>query len=250
MWGARSAALRALIAGLCVAAATATLALLADDFDDTHLRVIATSFGFSLFSAFGASGDALRRQADDWRASLGAATAATSLVGFVLLVLAVWLGDESEGLWQAFGVAGLLALWGSHTSLVLRARRHDDPPLVVALVWTSVVTAAFDTLVGAGAILGVDGVSDGFVRLVAVALVIMVLSTALPPLVRKLTGVPVRAETNAVGPRRPPPGAALTLGNVADEVAAAATRLDAVQTPADVRREAAALRELAARARR
>src|SRR2546423_4081365 len=178
MWEARSVALRGLIVGLCVAAATAITALLAGDFDDTHWRVIATSLGFSLFSAFGASGDALRRQAGDWRATLGAATATLALAAFVLLVSAIWLGDGSGTLWRSFGVAGLLALWGSHASLVVRAQRRDDAPLVDALVWTSIATATFDTLVGEVAILGVvDDVSDAFVRLVAVAPVVIGLST-------------------------------------------------------------------------
>ena len=247
VWEARSVALRGLIAGLCVAAATAIAALVTGEFDDTHWRVIATSLGFSLFSAFGASGDALRRQTADWRVTLGKATAGAALTGFVLLVLAVWFGDDSETLWRAFGVAGLLALSGSHASLVLRAHRRDDTGLVSALVWTSIVTSVFDTVVGDVAIIGtVDDVSDGFVRLVAVVLVIMVLSTVLAPLARKVAGTPVRVETDAFGGRP----AALTLAGLADEVAAAASRLDAARTAADAHREAAALRELAARARR
>ena len=74
----------------------------------------------------------------------------------------------------------------------------------------------------------------------------MVLSTVLAPLARKVAGTPVRVETDAFGGRP----AALTLAGLADEVAAAASRLDAARTAADAHREAAALRELAARARR
>jgi hypothetical protein len=40
------------------------------------------------------------------------------------------------------------------------------------------------------------------------------------------------------------------VADLADELAAAASRLDSAGFPADVRREAASLRELAARARR
>jgi hypothetical protein len=247
VWEAKSLAVRGLIVGLCVAAATAIVALVAGDFDDTDWRVIATSLGFSLFSAFGAAGDALRRQAAGLRTALGAATSVAAFAGFVLLVLAVWRGDDSETLWRAFGVVGLLALCGSHASLVLRAHRPDDTPLVSALVWTSIVTATFDAIVGDVAIIGaVDDVGDVFVRLVAVVLVIMVLSTVLAPLARRVAGMPVRVDTDAFGGRP----AALTVAGLADEVAAVASRLDAARTAADARREAAALRELAARARR
>src|SRR3954451_1112334 len=71
MWEARAIALRGLIAGLCVAAATAIAARATGEFDDTHRGVIATSLGFSLFSAFGASGDALRRGAGRWGGGRG-----------------------------------------------------------------------------------------------------------------------------------------------------------------------------------
>jgi hypothetical protein len=247
----RRLAVRALVAGLCIAAATAIAALASGDFDDTHWRVIATSLGFSVFSALAASGNALWRQADDWRVGLGASTAAAALIAFALLILVVWLDDDAEALWRAFGIAGLLALWGSHASLVLRAQRCDDPPLVSALVWTSIATAAFDTLVADAAILAiVDDVSDGFVRLAAVVLVVMVLSTALPPLLRRVAGSQAGAAPDAFGRPASAPQTRLTVAGLADELVAAASRLDATKTPADVRREADSLRDLAARARR
>lgn len=247
----RRLTVRALVAGLCVAAATAIAALASGDFDDTHWRVIATSLGFSVFSALGASGNALWRQADDWRVAIGATTAATALIAFMSLILVVWLNDDGEALWRAFGIAGLLALWGSHASLVLRVQRRDDPPLMSALVWTSIATAAFDMLVADVAILAiVDDVSEGFVRLAAVVLVIMVLSTALPPLLRRTAGSQARAVPDAFGRPASAPGTKLTMASLADELVAAASRLDAIKTPADVRREADSLRDLAARARR
>src|SRR3954469_14823810 len=99
MWEARAIALRGLIAGLCVAAATAIAALATGEFDDTHWRAIATSLGFSLFSAFGAAGEALRREARVRRRVLVAATAVAAAAAFALLVPAVWFGDDSDALW-------------------------------------------------------------------------------------------------------------------------------------------------------
>ena len=247
----RRAVGRAVIAGLCLAAAAAILALATGEFDDTPWRVIVTSVGFSFFSALGGSGEALRREAHDWRAVLGGLTTAAAVLAFVLLVGATWIDDDDETLLRAFGLCGLTSLCGSHASLVLRARRRDDSPLVTFLVWTSIVTATFETLVGDIAIVGaVDDVSDDFVRLLAAVLVVTVLSSVLPPLQRRLAGEAPRAHPSDPGEgahagRRP-----ISPSELADEIAAVARRLDDVGMPVDVRREAAVLRDLAARARR
>ena len=71
-------------------------------------------------------------------------------------------------------------------------------------------------------------------------LVVTVLSTALPPIMRRLNRTPARAD--AFGRR-------VSAAELADELIAAAGRLDRAETPGDARREAAALRELADRAR-
>ena len=47
---------------------------------------------------------------------------------FALLTLAIWFDDSgSEFLWRAWGVVAITALWASHWSLVLRARRPRTP---------------------------------------------------------------------------------------------------------------------------
>jgi hypothetical protein len=232
---------RALIAGLCVAAAAAIAALLTGDFSETHARIVGTSLGFSFFTGLGAAGDSLRREARDWRVLVGAGTSGLALLSFVLLVAAIWLGDDADALWQAWGAFALAALCGSHASLVLRGQRPGDTPRVSALVWTSIVTATFETVIGIAYIVElVDDVGDGVVRLIGVVLVVTVLSTALPPIMRRLNRTPPPAD--AFGRR-------VTVAELADELSAAAGRLERVETPGDARREAAALRELADRAR-
>jgi hypothetical protein len=124
---------------------------------------------------------------------------------------------------------------------VLRGQRPGDTPGVSALVWTSIVTATFETVIGIAYIVElVDDVGDGVVRLIGVVLVVTVLSTALPPIMRRLNRTPPPAD--AFGRR-------VTVAELADELSAAAGRLERVETPGDARREAAALRELADRAR-
>ena len=137
---------RALIAGLCVAAAAAITALLTGDFTDTHWRVVGTSLGFSVFTALGAAGDVLRRRARDWRAAIGVATVASAAAAFALLVAACWLDSEAEGLWQAWGCVALVALCGSLWSLVLRGRRRTDTQAVTTLVVVSLATSALTTV--------------------------------------------------------------------------------------------------------
>jgi hypothetical protein len=238
----RRAALGALIAGLCLAAAAAVTALVSGEFNDTHARVIGSSLGFGVFSALGAAGAELWRDGRGWRRALGGATAVAALVAYVLLLAALWLFDDEGTVWRAFGVAGLLALWGSHASLVLRARRPRDTPLVTALVWISIAGGAFDMLIADAALVEVVGeVEEGFARLTAAILVVVILSTALPPLLRKFSsthGAPSREDQG------------ITMADIAGELTAAASRLDAAGHPPAVRREAASLRELAARARR
>jgi hypothetical protein len=232
---------RALIAGLCVAALAAIAALLTGDFSDTHARIVGTSLGFSFFTGLGAAGDSLRREARDWRVTVGASTSALALLSFVLLVAAIWLGDDSDGLWQAWGAVGLAALCGSHASLVLRGQRPGDTQLVSTLVWTSIVTATFETVTGIAYIVElVHEAPDAVVRIIGVVLVVTVLSTALPPIMRRLNRTP--AKPDAFGRR-------VSAAELADELLAAAGRLDRVETPGDARREAATLRELAARTR-
>jgi hypothetical protein len=232
---------RALIAGLCVAAAAAIAALLQGDFGDTHWRIVGTSLGFSFFTALGAAGDALRRHTRGWRMLVGAATTAVAAISFGLLLIGLWGDIDRDMYWQVWGACALVALCGSHASLVLRAQRPGDSPLIRFLVWTSIGTAAFDTLGGdLGLLEVVDDVSDGVIRLLGVVLVITVLSTALPPIMRRLDRG--TAPADAFGHRLP-------TRELADEINAAATRIERVATPTDARREAAELRRLAERAR-
>ena len=243
---------RVLVAGLCVAAAAAIFALVAGDFSDTHWRIVLTSLGFSITTAFAGAGDALRVRArrGSPEALVGAATMVLAATTYLLALVLIWIEDATDGdaVWRVFAVTGLLTLCGSHASLVLRARRRGDTPLIRALVAFSIGGVVLDTLVLDAGILGaVDDVSDFVVRVLAVVLVLAILATLLPPILRVLGNVPERRVHDAFGrePQREP----LETHELADALRDAADRVDAIATPVDARREAAALRELAARAR-
>lgn len=240
---------RALIGGLCVAAAAAIFALLAGDFDETHARVIGTALGFSIFAAFAGAGDALRSRDGEAYRAIGTATFAVSIVAFVLLLIPVWIEEDGETAWEVWGVAAVLSLCGSHVSLVLRGERDTDTPQIRALVLGSIVAAVIVTTFAVLAIAqALDSVDEGWDRVVAVILVLLLLATALPPLMRRFGGAP---PSDAARPREGarPADAPLTPRALADELAEAADRLERIEGRADARREAERLRDLAARAR-
>jgi hypothetical protein len=232
----------ALVAGLCITALVAILALLTGSWSDTSWRVVGTSLGFSVFTSTAAAGAALRLRPEGWARALGAATIGSSAAALLTLLIALWT-DGDDWTWRAWGVAGLAALWSSHASLMLRALRSGDSTAVRRLTAVSVSTLAIDTGIGMLAVLGAfeDVDSDPVVRGLAVLLVITLLSTALPPILRRLQRRPAGASRPAAAafgtPRR--------AGGLAGEVAEVAARLDAMDLPPRAQAEVERLRELA-----
>jgi hypothetical protein len=235
----------ALVAALCVAAITASAAILTGDFDETDARVIGTSMGFAVFSATAASGASLRFRESDVLRGLGLATMALSAVSFVLLVMAIW-NDSADDAWQVFGSAALAALACSHASLVGGAARPTDSETVRALGGTSITLAAADAFFGILAVSGaVEEVAEGFGQLMAVLVILLLLTTALPPILRRLQ----RSAAAPVSPVANLDQAAIPQPLVA-EVLAAADRIDSLNADpgnraSDIRRECERLRRLA-----
>jgi hypothetical protein len=234
----RRAAGQALVAGLTIAALTAVVALLSGNFGDTEVRVILTSIGFAVSGATAASGAGLRLRASGLLRALGTGTALLSGVAFALLVLGLWTNTDdwgSEGIWRAFGVSGLLAIAGSHACVVLGGRRPSDPDAVTALVFASLALAAFDA---AGGILAICGfTADGMAQFFAATLVLLVLTTVLPPILRRIQQAPA-------------PGPATPIQRFAGEVEAAADRIEELNRgpsnrAPEIRREVERLRSLA-----
>jgi hypothetical protein len=234
----RRAAGQALVAGLTIAALTAVVALLTGSFDDTEVRVILTSIGFAITSSTAAIGAAQRYRRSAALRALGTATALLSGATFVLLVLGIWTNDwGTEAIWRAFGCTSVLAVSGSHACLVLGARRPSDTDLIRSLVIASVALAVFDTV---GALLPISGIAEGVTdvaQLFAATLVLLVLTSVLPPILRRIQpareGVPATA-----------------LQRFAGEVEAAAERIDELSRgpsnrAPEIRREVERLRELA-----
>jgi hypothetical protein len=238
----RRAAGWGLVGGLSVAALTAVGALLAGDFGDTEWRVVLSSLGFALASAVAASGATARLRSSGLLRAVGTATAVLAGIAYALLLAGLWTDDwGTEGIWRSFGCAAVLAIAGSHACVVLGARRRSDSDLVKLLVRSSVVLAVIDTIGGLLPIAGViEEVDEGGAKFFGVTLVLLLLTTLLPPLIRRLQ--PARE-----APAEPRQDA---VGLLADEVATIADRIDelasgpALRTP-EIRREAERLRKLA-----
>ena len=232
----------ALVAGLCITALVAIVALLTNSWSDTSWRVVGTSLGFSVFTSTAAAGAALRLRPKGWAHALGVATIGSSAAALLTLLIALWT-DGDDWTWRAWGVAALAALWSSHASLSLRALRSDDSTAVVRLIAVSIVTLGIDTGIGMLAVVGAfdDVDSEPVERGLAVLLVITLLSTALPPILRRLQQRPGGASTPAAAAF----GAPRRVGGLAGEVAEVAARLDAMDLPPRAQAEVDRLRELA-----
>jgi len=212
-----------LVGGLTIAALTAVVALLGGEVDDTELRVILTSIGFALLSSTAAVGAAQRLRASSGLRALGTATMMLSGAAFALLAIAC-----------------------SHACVVLGARRASDSAVVDLLVFASLGLAALDTLGGLAPIAGLtDEVDEGWAKLLAATLVLLVLTSVLPPILRRLQEAPhaVPGKGGATSRRE-------ALDFLTGEVEAIANRLDELNREPgsrgpEIRREVERLRNLA-----
>jgi hypothetical protein len=192
----------ALVTGLCFAAAAAVLALLTGSFDDTDTRVIFTSIGFAIASATASSGAAARLRPSEGLQLLGTATLVLSIAAFVLLLAGLWTNmDEwgSAGVWRTFGCVAILGVAGSHACLMLGALRRADVPVVRVLTLSSIGFAAFDSLAVILPLAGlVDDIDEPWPRIFGAALVLLVLTSVLPPIMRRMQPA-ARPSENANG---------------------------------------------------
>jgi hypothetical protein len=227
----------ALVGSLCVAAATAIVALAGGSFDDTDWKVIGTSLSFAAYSALASSGASVRVKEHPAAPALGVATIAAASLGWALLLAEIWIDFDDETIVRACAVVTIAALAGSHASLVLRGTRAGDTAVISALVVASIALGVLDGTAGAVAIAANLDVTDAGERLMAVALVLLLLTTALPPVLRRMQ--PARPAPDWPEPRDG------SLERLAGAVVASTERIERLDDPAAVRAECRRLRELA-----
>jgi hypothetical protein len=231
------------VGSLCAAALVAIVALVSDSFDDTDWRLIGTSLSFAVYSALAASGAALRVKEHPVAGPLHLVTVAAAAVAWALLLVLLWAElDDGEALARTWGVATIAALACSHASVVLRGTRTSDTAAISALVLASIALGALDATAGALAAAGAVEIDekDPLSRLMAVSVVLLLLCTALPVVLRRL-----RPPVDATPAASWPAPRASTLERLAAEVVAATERIEGLDDRDAVRAECRRLRELA-----
>lgn len=233
----RRVALQALVAGLVIAAAAAIVALLRGSIDETELRVILTSVALSVFGSLAAVAAATGDSRSAAIRRFGRAASALAVVSFLLFLPAVWTDRADEALWRAWGCASILAVAGTHTALVLRSRQPTDGNGIAWIASASVVLGAADALAALAPVSGVvDDVDEGLARLFAVGLVLLVLTTILPPLLR-------RVQRSSAEQAPADAGVGSQVAEIADRIGDLAA--GSVADSHELRRELARLRRLA-----
>jgi hypothetical protein len=230
--------IRVVVGSLLVAGAAACVALLGGGFSDLDWKIIATSTLLALVSATAGAGLAVRHR----QAALGTTTTALSLLAFVLVLVGMWPELDSETFWRITGCVAIGALEGAHASFVLSRRRDDDPAGAVTATRVAVVAAAISSVMGILPAAGATSESidaEGYAQILGVVLVIQLVATAVAPLLRRLGTDAARPAAAALSPA----------DRLADEIAAAADRIERIAAHPQVSDECERLRRLARTAR-
>lgn len=193
--GLRRALLVATVAALSATALLAIVALLAGDFGDVELRILATTGGFALSSLIATRGTALLEQGRFL--PLGRAVIGLSALAFLSELWVLWIDDDSDAGWKtyvcAIAIAGAL---GQIAGMIAR-RRPSDPPSVRAIVWAAAACALILAAMACLAALAeID--SAGYYQAFGAIVVLDILGVVLQTVIRRL-GSPVQS-ASGTGP--------------------------------------------------
>jgi hypothetical protein len=181
----RRVLLIATIAALSLTALIAIVALLAAEFGDTELRILATTAGFGFASLLAMRGTVLldqRRQQTLARAVIG-----LSALAFVVELWAVWIDSDDSAPWKSYVCVLAAATALAQIAGMIARRRPSDPPSIGPLVWAAGICAVVLALMAIGAAIAeID--EAGYYQLFGVVAVLDVLGIALQPVVRRLGG--------------------------------------------------------------
>jgi hypothetical protein len=173
----------AAIGALSLTALIAIIALLAGNFGDTELRILATTGGFGLSSLLATRGTALLEQRR--YVALGRTVAAASALSFLCLLWILWIDDDSEAAWKSYVCTIAIAAALAQIAGMLSSARSDDPPSIRPLILAAGATAALVAGLACGAALG-EISRAGYYRIFGVLVVLDAFLVALQPVVRRL----------------------------------------------------------------
>jgi hypothetical protein len=241
------------VASLVIAALVAIRSILGGGFNSDDGRVIATSVGFGVFTATGSAGVVLRTRDPERLPLLSLGTMIVSGASFVFLLIALWgSNSDSDSVVRWFATTAIMALGGSFVCLTLAGSRPTDGPTVENLRSASIILAVAASMLAIGASAGLKANPDeGYWKLVAVVVILLLLATTLVPILRRLEhGRPAATPTAAPASIRVPSASSTTHTTAplpfTTEVLATAARIEALTAGDDaVQQELARLRELA-----
>jgi hypothetical protein len=173
----------ATVTALSVTALIAIIALLAGDFDDTQLRILATTGGFGLSSLIAMRGTALIDQGR--YTTLGRTVLGLCALSFVLELWPVWLDTDSDAAWKSYvcsiAIAGAL---GQIAGMIARRRATDPPSIRLLFAGAGTCAVVLALMACAAALAEVD--EAGYYQLFGAVAVLDILALVLQPVVRRL----------------------------------------------------------------
>jgi hypothetical protein len=171
------------IVALSATAIIAIVALLAGDFADTELRVLATTGGFGLSSLIAMRGTALLDQRR--HIALGRAVISLSALSFLIELWILWLDDDSELAWKSYVCSISIAVAAAQIAGMLGRRRATDPAWIPRLVWAAGTSAVVVAAMGWAAAIG-EISRAGYYRILGAVVVLNVFLVVLQPVLRRL----------------------------------------------------------------
>jgi hypothetical protein len=179
------------ILALSITAIIAIVALLAGDFADTELRILATTGGFGLSSLIAMRGTALLDQRR--HVALGRAVISLSALSFLIELWILWLDDDSELAWKSYVCSISIAVATAQIAGMLGRRRTTDPASIPRLVWAAGTSAVVVAAMGWAAAIG-EISRAGYYRVLGAVVVLNVFLVLLQPVVRRLGKPPAEIE--------------------------------------------------------
>ena len=186
----------ATVSALSLTALFAIFALLVGRFDETQVRILATTGGFGLASLLAMPGTRLLQEGR--HVELGRLVVFLATVTFVLELWAVWIATDSSLSWRSLAVAVSATTAVAQIASSLARQRATDPEAVALLrLGAGVCAVVLALLISVAALAKVD--DTGYYRLLGAVGVLDVLLVALQAVVRRFGAAPARAEPSRMG---------------------------------------------------
>jgi len=180
----------ATVSAMSLTALFAIFALLTGSFDETQLRILATTGGCGLASLLAMPGTRLLERLE--HVDLGRLVVFLAALTFVVELWAVWIDTHSDVSWRALAVAVSITVALAQIAGSLARPRPSDPDAVALLGLAAGVCALALALLISLAALAKIG-EAGYYRLLGVVAVLDVLLVALQGAVRKFGAPPAAA---------------------------------------------------------